>query len=73
MIEYKKLIDSQQLPVEKHGTSPLCMDQYYKIFGSCRVPQKKKDIIKLSQPYLTSPKHITVMYKNRVCFDSLFN
>ncbi len=35
MIEYKKLIDSQQLPVDKHNTMPLCMDQYYKIFGSC--------------------------------------
>jgi carnitine O-acetyltransferase len=67
MIEYKKLIDSQQLPVEKHNTMPLCMDQYYKIFGSCRVPQLKKDMIKLAQPYINAPKHVTVMYKNRVC------
>ncbi len=66
MVEYKRMIDNQQLPVEKHNTAPLCMDQYYKIFGTCRIPQKNKDLVKIHQPYMFQSKHITVMYKNRV-------
>lgn len=67
VIDYKRLIDSQQLPIEKYLDSPLCMDQYYKIIGSCRIPQRNRDLIKLNQPYIYASKHITVMYKNRVC------
>ena len=66
VIEYKKIIDSQSLPVEKQGNNFLCMDQYYKIIGSCRVPRKFKDEIKMPQPLMQASNYVTVIYKNRV-------
>lgn len=45
------------------------MDQYYKLFGTCRVPNKIKDDLKIMQVYnidLTKTNHVTVMYNNRV-------
>jgi hypothetical protein len=45
------------------------MDQYYKLFGTCRIPNKNKDEIKVMQVYnidLNKCNHVTVMYKKRV-------
>ena len=45
------------------------MDQYYKLFGTCRIPNKNKDDIKVMQVYnidYNKTNHITVMYKKRV-------
>jgi carnitine O-acetyltransferase len=65
-VAYMDLIDTQQLPLEKYGDLPLCMDQYTKIVGSCRLPQFKKDKIIMYDPKLESSKNVVVMYKNRV-------
>ena len=57
------------MPTDKLGDANLCMDQYYKMFGTCRIPNKDKDDIKLMQVYNTSlekSNHITIMFKNRV-------
>jgi hypothetical protein len=45
------------------------MDQYYKIFGTCKIPNKKKDKIKVMQITdvdIKKSNHITVMHKNKV-------
>ena len=57
------------LPTEKLGESNLCMDQYYKLIGTCRIPRKDKDEIKIMQVYkmsLEKMNHIIVMFNNRV-------
>ena len=59
------------MPVEKLGDSLLCMDQYYKTIGTCRVPNKLKDDMLVMQSYsidLNKSNHVIVIYKNRVCF-----
>lgn len=65
-LAYKNLIDTQQLPVEKHQDSFMCMDQYYKIVGTTRVPKLGKDELVVHQPYSHDSKYITVIYKNRI-------
>jgi hypothetical protein len=60
---------SQKLPVDKLGDAFLCMDQYYKLIGSCRVPKSQKDLVKIKQAYSSdfeNMRHITVLFKNRV-------
>jgi hypothetical protein len=45
------------------------MDQYYKLFGTCRILDKNIDKIKIFQVYnidLKKRNHITVMFNNRV-------
>jgi hypothetical protein len=45
------------------------MDQYYKLFGTCRIPQKQKDQLKVMQVYninYEKVNHITVMINNKV-------
>ena len=57
------------MPTEKLGDSNLCMDQYYKLFGTCRILDKNIDKIKIFQVYnidLKKRNHITVMFNNRV-------
>ncbi len=51
------------------GDANLCMDQYYKLFGTCRIPAKNMDSIKVFQVYnidLKKNNHVTVMFNNRV-------
>ncbi|XP_013887675.1 carnitine O-acetyltransferase [Austrofundulus limnaeus] len=61
VLDFKTMIDNETLPVEFLGGKPLCMNQYYEVFSSCRVPGLKRDSVvnhaKSSQP----PKHITVV------------
>lgn len=48
------------------------MDQYYKLIGTCRVPARQKDIIKIMQSYnvdYSRINHITVIHNNRVCLN----
>uniref|UniRef100_A0A8P4GC68 Carnitine O-acetyltransferase a n=1 Tax=Dicentrarchus labrax TaxID=13489 RepID=A0A8P4GC68_DICLA len=53
---------SETLPVEYLGGKPLCMNQYYEVLSSCRIPGLKRDSIvnhaKSSRPC----KHITVVH-----------
>lgn len=51
------------------GKSDLCMDQYFKLIGSCRVPKQSKDefiITKSEQIDFSVMRHVTIMYKNHV-------
>uniref|UniRef100_A0A4W6F6N0 Carnitine O-acetyltransferase a n=1 Tax=Lates calcarifer TaxID=8187 RepID=A0A4W6F6N0_LATCA len=62
VLDFKTMIDNETLPVEYLGGKPLCMNQYYEVLSSCRIPGLKRDSVvnhaKSSQP----PKHITVVH-----------
>lgn len=60
---------SQEFPVEKSGDSFFCMDQYYKLIGTCRIPKKSKDqinIMHIQNFCLTKNNHVTVLHNNKV-------
>ncbi|KAJ6654630.1 hypothetical protein lerEdw1_006783 [Lerista edwardsae] len=61
-LDFKTMIDNETLPVEYLGGKPLCMNQYYQILSSCRIPGPKRDSV---VNYATGKKpstHITVVH-----------
>ncbi|XP_050675777.1 carnitine O-acetyltransferase-like [Leptidea sinapis] len=60
-LEYKSMIDKDEIPVEMMGKNPLDMCQYKKIFGTCRIPHEKRD--KLSY---NDSKYVTVIHNNHL-------
>lgn len=62
VLDFKTMIDNETLPVEYLGGKPLCMNQYYEVLSSCRIPGLKRDSVvnhgKSSRP----PRHITVVH-----------
>ncbi|CAL8343159.1 unnamed protein product [Lota lota] len=63
ILEFKKMIDSDTLPLEYLGGKPLCMDQYYQILSSCRIPGPKRDtVVNYTSGKSTPPTHITVVH-----------
>ncbi|CAG9825538.1 unnamed protein product [Phaedon cochleariae] len=59
-LDYKFTIDNDQLPLDKMGKDPLDMNQYKKIFGTCRVPKKNVDEIEFN----SESRHIIVVRNN---------
>uniref|UniRef100_A0A4W6F4Q1 Choline O-acetyltransferase n=1 Tax=Lates calcarifer TaxID=8187 RepID=A0A4W6F4Q1_LATCA len=71
VLEYKGLIDERALPVEfargQLAGTPLCMEQYYRLFTSYRYPGLKTDTLKVQTNAASSaPEHIIVACKNQV-------
>ncbi|XP_046403025.1 carnitine O-acetyltransferase-like isoform X2 [Ischnura elegans] len=62
-LDYKKKLDEDAIPVEKLGKDPLDMSQYYKVFGTCRMPGLTKDTLHFADPN-NPPRHIIVSHKN---------
>ncbi|XP_074527429.1 carnitine O-acetyltransferase-like isoform X2 [Halichoeres trimaculatus] len=62
VLEFKKMIDAETLPVEYLVGQPLCMDQYYQILSSCRIPGPKRDTVMNYTIGMTPPTHITVVH-----------
>uniref|UniRef100_A0A7N6AXX0 Carnitine O-acetyltransferase n=1 Tax=Anabas testudineus TaxID=64144 RepID=A0A7N6AXX0_ANATE len=62
VLDFKKMIDSKTLPVEYLSGKPLCMDQYYQILSSCRIPGTKRDTVVNHAIGKTPPTHITVVH-----------
>ncbi|XP_071441839.1 carnitine O-acetyltransferase-like [Hetaerina americana] len=62
-LDYKRCLDGHSIPVEKLGKDPLDMSQYYKIFGTCRVPGLTRDALHFADSR-NPPKHIIVSHKN---------
>lgn len=60
------LLCSETLPVEKLGNRPLCMDQYYKVLSSCRIPGVKRDEVENYTLSWRPPQHIVVAKNNQV-------
>uniref|UniRef100_A0A8C8HNF2 Carnitine O-acetyltransferase n=1 Tax=Oncorhynchus tshawytscha TaxID=74940 RepID=A0A8C8HNF2_ONCTS len=56
------LCHSETLPIEYLGGKPLCMDQYYQILSSCRIPGPKRDTVVNHAIGKVAPTHITVVH-----------
>lgn len=59
-LKYKELIDNNLIPTFKMKNIPLDNSQFYKIFGTCRIPCKNID----KMQYNPDSKHIVIIYKN---------
>ncbi|CAF0956245.1 unnamed protein product [Adineta steineri] len=64
ILRYRELIDNDKLPIDRFGSDPLCMDQYKKIIGTCRIPAKDIDQLHLYKK--SGHRHIAVFYRNNV-------
>ncbi|VTJ58440.1 Hypothetical predicted protein [Marmota monax] len=62
VLDFKAMIDNETLPVEYLGGKPLCMNQYYQILSSCRVPGPKQDSVVNFLKTKKPPMHITVVH-----------
>lgn len=62
VLDFKVMIDNETLPVEHLGGKPLCMNQYYQILSSCRVPGPKQDSVVNFSRDKKPPTHITVVH-----------
>ncbi|XP_074082091.1 carnitine O-acetyltransferase-like isoform X1 [Macrotis lagotis] len=61
-LDFKAMIDNETLPVEYLGGNPLCMNQYYEIFSSCRIPGLKEDSVINYSKTTKPPVHITIVH-----------
>lgn len=65
VLDFKTMIDNETLPVEFLGGKPLCMNQYYQVLSSCRVPGLKTDSVVNHARSSPAPRHITVAHNNQ--------
>ncbi|KAK2852630.1 hypothetical protein Q7C36_007831 [Tachysurus vachellii] len=70
VLEYKCLIDGHALPVDiargQLAGTPLCMEQYYRLFTSYRLPGPKTDtLVAQKNCVMPEPEHIIVACKNQ--------
>jgi len=71
IMDYKLVIDSETLPVDRltcrERGQPLCMDQYYRLFTLYRVPGLDKDkLIDTTTNSVFEPEHVIVMCQNQI-------
>lgn len=71
-LEHKAILDKRAIPSEivksknpKDPPQPLCMAQYYRILGTCRLPGKNKDAQFIPLPQENSDEHIIVICRNQ--------
>ncbi|RVE48714.1 hypothetical protein evm_006680 [Chilo suppressalis] len=54
LLDYKEMLDRGELPLERATSrekgQPLCMEQFYRLLGVCRVPEVGKDRLELPEP-----------------------
>nr|XP_005993312.1 PREDICTED: carnitine O-acetyltransferase isoform X2 [Latimeria chalumnae] len=62
VLDFKAMIDNETLPVEYLGGKPLCMNQYYQILSSCRIPGSRRDSVVNYARTSKPPTHITVVH-----------
>ncbi|XP_056601719.1 carnitine O-acetyltransferase [Triplophysa dalaica] len=62
VLDFKTMIDNETLPVEYLGGKQLCMNQYYQVLSSCRIPGTKRDTVANYALDKKSPTHITVVH-----------
>ncbi|XP_077350911.1 choline O-acetyltransferase [Festucalex cinctus] len=70
ILEYKSLLDARTLPVDyaqgQLAGTPLCMEQYYRIFSACRLPGRERDVlVGHDGSAMPDPEHIIVACKNQ--------
>ncbi|XP_059616378.1 carnitine O-acetyltransferase [Phlebotomus argentipes] len=61
-LRFKGEIDNERIPMEKFGKSELDMQQYRKIFGTCRIPGRDIDKIE----FHPKSKHIVVIHRGNI-------
>ncbi|KAL5018091.1 hypothetical protein ScPMuIL_003813 [Solemya velum] len=71
ILDYKTIIDARGIPIDrarhKEKGQPLCMQQYYRLFTSYRVPGIKKDALISSNSQLNPPpEHIVIICRNQL-------
>ncbi|XP_028279393.1 choline O-acetyltransferase [Parambassis ranga] len=70
VLEYKTLVDARALPVDyargQLAGTPLCMEQYYRLFTSYRLPGPERDtLVAQESSVMPEPEHIIVAFKNQ--------
>uniref|UniRef100_A0A1A7Z2K6 Choline O-acetyltransferase n=1 Tax=Iconisemion striatum TaxID=60296 RepID=A0A1A7Z2K6_9TELE len=70
VLEYKTLLDAHALPVDyargQLAGTPLCMEQYYRLFTSYRLPGPERDtLVAQESTVMPEPEHIIVACKNQ--------
>ncbi|XP_011482737.1 choline O-acetyltransferase isoform X1 [Oryzias latipes] len=70
VLEYKALLDAHDLPVDcargQLAGTPLCMEQYHRLFTSHRLPGLEKDtLVALESSMMPDPEHMIVACKNQ--------
>ncbi|XP_076016398.1 choline O-acetyltransferase [Genypterus blacodes] len=70
VLEYKTLLDARALPVDyargQLAGTPLCMEQYYRLFTSFRLPGPERDTLVAQEScVMPEPEHIIVACKNQ--------
>lgn len=70
VLEYKTLLDAHALPVDyargQLAGTRLCMEQYYRLFTSYRLPGPERDtLVAQESSVMPEPEHIIVACKNQ--------
>lgn len=65
------LCRSETVPVEYLSGKSLCMDQYYQILSSCRIPGPKRDTVVNHTFGKSPPAHVTVVHNFQVLYVTL--
>ncbi|CAK6953189.1 choline O-acetyltransferase [Scomber scombrus] len=70
VLEYKTLLDAHALPTDyargQLAGTPLCMEQYYRLFTSYRLPGSERDtLVAQESSVMPEPEHIIVACKNQ--------
>ncbi|KAI4797651.1 hypothetical protein KUCAC02_024943 [Chaenocephalus aceratus] len=73
VLDFKTMIDNETLPVEFMGAKPLCMNQYYKVLSSCRIPGLKSDSVVNHAKSSRPPTHITVVHNHQFFVLEVYN
>ncbi|KAL5280729.1 CRAT family protein [Megaselia abdita] len=60
MLKYKQSIDENKVPVVKMGDNELDNSQFYRVFGTCRIPRQGEDDLK----FCPKSKHVVVICRN---------
>ncbi|KAI4459911.1 carnitine o-acyltransferase [Holotrichia oblita] len=69
-LDYKTILDRRALPIERtprDPIQPLCMSQYYRVLGSCRIPGIKVDTQYLPETQMINSQtaeHVIVLCRN---------
>ncbi|CAD5112243.1 DgyrCDS1474 [Dimorphilus gyrociliatus] len=69
-LQFWKLLKKEALTVDRDSEgNPFCMNQFYRLFNSCRTPHKNIDKINVhfkSETEGFSPTHLTIICKGRI-------
>ncbi|XP_054614307.1 carnitine O-acetyltransferase isoform X2 [Dunckerocampus dactyliophorus] len=73
VLDFKTMIDNETIPVEYLGGKPLCMNQYYEVLSSCRIPGVKRDAVVNHAKSSRPPQHITVVHNFQFFMLDVYN